>query len=170
MSTGQSNELPQRSGTFRAVVQSGSTITSYLRAGVGRPVVLLSRTAPDGVVPTSLIRTLGTSFRVLVPELPEQGEQFVEWFGPFLDGLGLTEVAVIVDDELAAPLMDIARTEPGRISRILLLSPDGCRPSSTNGLSQPLLCACIGCSVDELVTQAAWFLAGAPDHLDSGNG
>lgn len=166
MSSDPAFELPQRSGTFRAVVQSGHTITSYLRAGAGRPVVLLSRSLTDGAAPDTLVRTLGASFRVLVPQLPTEPEPLADWLVPFLDGLGLAEVAAVADHALAPALLRFAHAEPDRISRIVILSPAGCGPLAADGVTQPLLCACIDCSIEALVGQVAWFLAGAPERLD----
>ena len=168
MSADHSNELPQRSGTFRAVVQSGSTITSYLRAGSGRPVLLLARTrAPHLDI---LIDTLRTSFRLVVPELPEPPQPPCDWLTPFLDGLGLTEVAVIVEQEEAAALLDFAREEAHRVSRIVVLCLAEPAPIDSASVPRPLMAVSVTRPTDEVVHEVAGFLAGAPDQLNPRTG
>ena len=164
MSSGTPNELPQRSGTFRAVVQSGHTTTSYLRAGAGRPVVLLSSWGPGHMVYDTLVATLGSAYRLLVPQLPVPHQPLGAWLVPFLDGLGLTQVAVIVDADRAPDLVHFAQVDPDRISRIVILSPD--TPSGhVKGPTQPILSLSVEGPAGVLVDRVAWFLAGAPEVL-----
>ena len=163
MSNDPSSALPQRSGTFRAVVQAGSTVTSYLRAGAGRPVVVLSRTAPDHAPTSALIETLRTAFRVMVPQLALEPAASMEWLAAFLDGLGLHQVGIIVDQALAPELLGFAREEPQRVDRIVILADAGGTHPTWDGVTRPVLL--VADDADRVDT-ISWFLAGAPERLD----
>lgn len=159
------SDLPQRSGSFRAVVQSGATVTAYLRIGRGRPVLMLRH--GDLPLPAwdGLLATLSGSWRVLAPDLPVPPDDLAAWLPGFLDGLGLAETAAVADPSLAAATMAFVAADPNRISRLVILTVDGIAPAGVDRV--PVPCHLLDTSMpgDRLVSEATWFLSGAPLRL-----
>lgn len=117
-----SGGLPQRSGTFRAVVHAGTAATAYLRIGTGRPVVCLRSTATPAW--DLLIARLSSAFCVLVPDLPATTPAAPDWLTSFLDGLGLTDAIVVAESPAGVvdPWHQAFTTL--QVARVLLLVPE----------------------------------------------
>ena len=94
-------ELP-RSGTFRAMVRAGDSVTAYLRTGNGKPVILLRTSAQHERLWAIMLDQLSLGFRVIVPEVAPDPLSLDEWFAAFHDGLGIGAVSLVVDDNYAA--------------------------------------------------------------------
>lgn len=157
------SELPQRSGTFRAVVRVGATITEYLRSGRGRPVLMLRPPEPTGPLWDELLATTAGSLKVIVPEVMPQADDPAAWFAAFLDGLGLQQVAVVAHGVHASLTYDLAARDPERISRCILI--DGQGPPPRQPLTQPLLLLPADGDVADTVEAVVRFLAGDPDAM-----
>ncbi|HRP08392.1 MAG TPA: hypothetical protein PLL69_07880 [Gemmatimonadales bacterium] len=159
--------LPQRSGSFRAVVQSGTTVTAYLRIGRGRPVLLLRHGSSPLPAWDALLETLSDSWRVVAPEVPVEPSRLGGWLTGFLDGLGLADTAAVADPALSAALLTFVRTEPQRISRLVVLTSGHSAPPEAAAAPIPCQVLDLSLPAEDLVAEAAWFLSGAPDRLDT---
>jgi hypothetical protein len=93
---------------IEATVHAGTMETSYLRAGRGAPVILLTRHPTAMLANDPLVQTLIASFRVIVPRIPVGAVVTRAWLQALIEGLGCTGVRVIMDavdfddDEIAA--------------------------------------------------------------------
>lgn len=91
-----------------ATVQAGAVETPYLRAGRGTPVILLTNQSAAALVNDPVLEVLVSNFRVIVPTLPDAGNRTEAWLQGLIDGLGCSEVRVIIDahgfdeDEISA--------------------------------------------------------------------
>jgi hypothetical protein len=115
---------------IEAVVQTGLVETSYRRAGVGEPVLILAgrteREAGDW-----LFGQLAERFRTIAPVLPGEGE-LEAWLRGLIDGLGLDRPAVVAATALGAGLLRFMALDPGRAGRIALFNSlplDGVGPT-----------------------------------------
>ncbi|HET9441346.1 MAG TPA: hypothetical protein VFO52_14310 [Longimicrobiales bacterium] len=87
---------------IEAVVQAGSVETSYLRAGQGTPMFLLTPRPPAALMEDPLLLALVARFRVIVPALPSVEVDPGAWLRDIMDGLGCGEQTRVVV-ELPAP-------------------------------------------------------------------
>ena len=103
----------------------GAIETSYQRAGVGRPLVLL---VPPPREP-SVLAPLLERWRVIVPEstsvlaLPGSpgSTPFAEWLRGFLEGLGVQHVCVVADASLAVALATVQAQQPELVDHVEVL-------------------------------------------------
>jgi hypothetical protein len=86
---------------IEAYVQAGSVETSYLRAGCGAPLILLTHRSAAELIEDPLVHALSARFRLIVPLLPPVGVDAGGWLRDVMDGLGLEEARVLVDTEVA---------------------------------------------------------------------
>jgi pimeloyl-ACP methyl ester carboxylesterase len=120
-------EIPVRTGTFRAVVRAGATVTSYERTGAGDPVLLL--VGPDEDIATpfwqAIRKAIGAQFRLVVPDTGPTGGDLSGWLGTFLDGLGVEAASFVADEKVGVAVIGFALLTPDRVSRLVLVS-SGC--------------------------------------------
>lgn len=113
-----------RHESVHAEVRVGDSVTKYLRAGTGRPVLLLGRfDAPYAAWP-GLTAELAANFRLVAPQLPAGRDDFAAWVRAFLDGLGLLRVSIVATDEVGVAAIAFALLENERVDRLVLLSTD----------------------------------------------
>jgi pimeloyl-ACP methyl ester carboxylesterase len=119
-----SAEIPVRTGTFRAVVRAGNTVTSYERSGAGHPVLLL--VGPDAEIATpfwlAIRKAIGAQFRLVVPDPTPSVSDLGEWLGGFLDGLGVEGASLVADERVGVAVIGFALLAPDRVSRLVLVS------------------------------------------------
>jgi pimeloyl-ACP methyl ester carboxylesterase len=119
-------EIPVRTGTFRAVVRAGATVTSYERTGAGNPVLLL--VGPDADIATpfwqAIRKAIGAQFRLVVPDPGPTSGDLSGWLGNFLDGLGVGAASFVADEEVGVAVIGFALLAPDRVSRLVLVSND----------------------------------------------
>jgi len=84
----------------------------YHRLGAGPPLVLLG--------PTGRADELAARFRVIVPEMPDPGEDVGAWLTAFLEGLGMSGVTVLAAEPFHAVARDLALADPDRVSHVIL--------------------------------------------------
>lgn len=155
-----------RSGTFRALVQSGSTATAYVCSGAGRPVLVL-RQAEAHPVWSQLISAIAPRFRVITPEVPANQPEFDRWLRHFLDGLGHAEVRILADQTLAAPAIGFAILDPDRVERLAVISPTGpAIPGSIVEGGHPILFLRDDRPAAEIVATVTRFLAEGDPAVD----
>ncbi|HSG48609.1 MAG TPA: hypothetical protein VLA43_12390 [Longimicrobiales bacterium] len=116
-------------GEVEALVQAGSVTTRYLRAGHGPPVLLLLAQWPRTAWGMALFRELAASFRVVAPIRGAEAwgsstpDDTSAWIRGLLDGLGLLEVRVVVDETLAPALVPVLEPDGDRIRTIRVVAP-----------------------------------------------
>lgn len=118
-------------GEVEAVVQAGPMTTWYVRAGQGLPVLLLMRQGPRTTSGAPLFRRLAAEFRVVAPVCPT-GEwvdsgpgDAATWLRGLMDGLGLVEARVVVDESLAPALAPFLESDRDRVRGVLVTPPGG---------------------------------------------
>jgi pimeloyl-ACP methyl ester carboxylesterase len=168
-----SNDSPYVSSTraeaVRAEVRCGDLVTLYMRAGVGRPIVLLRAASAPGDVWNELSSRLAERFRVLVPDVAVERAEFADWLRGFFDGLGLTSVSLVVDESLGVGVIGCALLDLERVERLVLLTA---ADSEATGLEAvisdadrretlPLLVVLGTASADELAERITRFLSEA---------
>ncbi|MEO8448718.1 MAG: hypothetical protein ABI647_02945 [Gemmatimonadota bacterium] len=123
----------------RAAVRVGDVVTRYLRAGVGRPVLLLRGSQEPDLFWSGLAAGLAERVRVIVPELSEPFADFSGWLLAFLEGLGLHSVGVVAEDAAGLAAIAFALAEPDRIQQIVLLTVASSEPADNDpGFGEPL--------------------------------
>ncbi len=126
----------------RASVDAGAVTTYYARFGSGEPILLLGSGGAGDSLGSFLLAPLATRFRVIAPEpLVECGRvtlalpgsagapAFSTWLRDFLDGLGVEQVSIVAEGQLAIPSLCFALSDPGRVERLVLLYPDAPEPT-----------------------------------------
>jgi hypothetical protein len=101
-------------------VRASDQVIRYRRQGAGRPVLVLQSHRPDQ--PDSwLMAALAGRFRLLVPELPAARADVAARLALFLDGLGMTDVAVVAFGDLCLPALELALLGGDQVGRLALV-------------------------------------------------
>lgn len=137
-----------------AVLQTGAAETRYRRAGRGAPVLLLSGSAEADALAARLFDELARWCRVIEPVLPAGWRRLTAadgtdgaaaddgtaaedeaaaadvtaaavWLRDLIDGLGLDRPSIVVDAALAGELVTAARTDGGRLHRVVVFARTG---------------------------------------------
>lgn len=118
--------------TVEAVVRAGGVDTTYVRAGQGRPVLLMVHGTPATIARGALFRRLAEDFRVLAPApIPEAvtgrgsgGAVPVRiWLRGLLEGLGLHRPSLVADVAFSALLEPFLESEGGGLARMVFIVP-----------------------------------------------
>ena len=122
-----------RTGAFQAVVDAGEVETEYVRAGSGQ-VVLDQRGAPVDPEEDELFVALAERFRVIVPQSTSLAatvapagtgdSPFTRWLDGFLEGLGILQASLVVEEPLGAEALRFAIARPAHVVRLVILAPD----------------------------------------------
>jgi pimeloyl-ACP methyl ester carboxylesterase len=122
-----------RTGAFQAVVDAGEVETEYVRAGSGQ-VVLYLRGGPVDPEEDELFVALAERFRVIVPQSTSLGatiapagsgdSAFTHWLDGFLEGLGILQASLVVEEPLGAEALRFAMARPALVARLVILAPD----------------------------------------------
>lgn len=115
-------EIPQRSGSFQAVVRAGDAVVAYLRTGAGQPVLLLRRADSDILLWATLLERISEHFRVLIPEAMPDEASFAQWFAAFHDGLGLGPVRIVADSAYGVAVLQMALIHGDRVNRLVIFT------------------------------------------------
>lgn len=165
--TDNSNDSPTRTGSFRAAVRAGSTVTEYTRAGAGQPILLLLSNAGDDTgFAARILAAIADRFRVIAPSPIPLTEDFAAWLATFLDGLGLVRTSIVTEDRFGVHLLGFALRDPTRVDRLVILSTsapetddlDAALADPVHG-SHPLLIVRQGGPIDEVIAKVVRFLS-----------
>lgn len=110
-----------------AQVCVGDVITRYARRGAGSGVPVVVLREGGGGVWEGIDAALAAGRRVIVPEAPPPNASFMRWIRGFLDGIGLPPVALLAQGDFCLPAVELALTDPERLTHLLLV-PDGPSP------------------------------------------
>ena len=101
----------------RATVIAGARSVDYLAAGLGSPVMLFAREPLRSV----LVEDLSRERRVICPILEGIAtNDGADWLSDFLDGLGLENVFVVIDDSCASMAASLQDRAGHRFTGLLL--------------------------------------------------
>lgn len=124
----------------RATLRSGGLETRYLRAGVGRPVLLLAGRPERTPVPAQLFRALADGFRVVWPAMPRAASPAgrgaarptpsTAWLRGLVDGLGLGRCALVADGSFGLAAAWFALSDPLRVAGLVLVVPEALDPAA----------------------------------------
>jgi hypothetical protein len=92
-----------------AVLQAGNTEIVYCRAGDGSPVLLLRTGVLAGPLGGRLFERLAMRARVIAPVIPGGAiatTVLADWLREVTEGLGLVRPSVVIDEAMAAALLD----------------------------------------------------------------
>ena len=164
--TDQNSEIPTRTGSFRAAVRAGTTVTEYARAGSGQPLLLLLTDAVEAdSFAGRVLAGVADHFRVIAPAQIPTKEDFATWLADFLDGLGLIQTSIVTEDRFGVPVLGFALLEPSRVDRLIILSDtapetenlDGSLAAPAQG-ARPLLIVRRDGALDAVVSKVIRFL------------
>jgi hypothetical protein len=117
----RSSDIPQRSGSFQAMVRAGDSITAYLRTGKGNPVILLRRNGHADALWGLVLAEVGKGYRAIIPERAPHGAEFADWFRSFVDGLGLGAAGVVADAHFGACFSDVRLLDPDWLTTLVVV-------------------------------------------------
>ena len=151
-----------------AEVRAHEHVMRYRRSGTGEAVLLLHDGEADEPFWPELLTVLDTHFRVIIPQAPAPGVDMVGWLGDFLEGLGLTDVALLVANELSTRAIELALLDADQIGRVVLVPSgqgdgaglSGSLATATRRTTVPLLLVRRGLPAAEAVPLIARFLEG----------
>lgn len=133
-----------RTAPVLAVLQTAATETTYHRAGVGPPVLLLYAQALVDPLGAALFAALATRWRVIAPELPAGvggaggGLAVTAWLRDLIDGLGLERPSVVADEWFAGPLLGFVLMDRERVGGVAAVCRDHVDPHHPGALEDQL--------------------------------
>ena len=135
-----------------AEVRAHNHVMRYRRSGAGRVVLVLHPADDDGAdsLWPELAAALAERFRLIVPEAPADGADVSAWLGDFLEGLGVSGVALVAADRLCIPALELALLDADQIARVVLV-PGG--PATESGLDGALATTARRTSIPLLVVR-----------------
>jgi hypothetical protein len=151
-----------------AEVRAHEHVMRYRRSGTGRAVLLLHDGQGGEPFWPELPPALDGRFRVIVPQTPALDVDIVGWLADFLEGLGLTDVGILVADELCTQAIELTLLDADQIGRIVLVPRGrGDAPGLTGSLATaarrttvPLLVVRRGLPAEEALPVIGRFLDG----------
>ena len=114
-----------------AEVRARDQVMRYRRSGMGATSVLVCVSSGDALWP-ELLEALSMHARVIVPELPADGD-IARWLGDFLEGLGLCEVSVVAADPYCISAVQLVLLDADQVTRLLLVPVSGGTEAETEG-------------------------------------
>jgi hypothetical protein len=111
-------------GERHAVVQAGHIETGYRRAGLGPTVVLLVTTRTAAA--DHIFHALAGQFRVIQPAWPGglATENVAGWLRGVIEGLGLDQPLLVVDEGSAAGAHQLKATLPSLTGAVVSIHAD----------------------------------------------
>lgn len=122
-----------------AEVRARNQVVRYRRSGAGRAVLLLHAPGDADALWPELMDVLHTGYRLIVPTPPPADVALEPWLAVLLDGLGMSNVAVIATDAFSSAAIDRALAEPDQIAAVVLVRRDEDSPSTAARFAVPLL-------------------------------
>lgn len=114
-----------------AEVRVGDRVTRYVRRGSGSPVVLVGANTDESPVWRPLVDALVAHHRVVAPQAPPSGVDDTEWLRGFIEGLGLSSVALITGDAACAAALELVAADDFTIRKLVVVH--GAERSNGNG-------------------------------------
>lgn len=105
-----------------AEVRVGDHVTRYVRRGSGSPVVVIGAKPARSEVWAPLVESLGANHRLIIPQLPEAEQDIAAWLREFIEGIGLSSVALIAGDAARVPAIAVASADDFTIQKLVLVA------------------------------------------------
>ena len=141
-----------------AEVRVGEHVTRYVRRGTGPSVVLVGADASTSPVVLPLITKLAPKHRLIVPQTPV-ADDLASWLRGFIEGIGLSEIALIAGDAPAVAATELAVADDFTIRRLVVLGQSTTASSNGSHSSGRILWVDAGWSPEDAVTRIASFIA-----------
>lgn len=116
--------IPPRHETAWSEVRAHDHVMRYRRSGAGPAVLLLHPGETSDALWPELLHVLSSSFRVILPDLPDDANGVAPWLADFLEGLGFARVAVLAAGGFCLPALELALLDADQVARVVLV-PDG---------------------------------------------
>jgi hypothetical protein len=107
-----------------AEVRVGDHVTRYVRRGSGSPVIVLGANANGNRIWAPLVETLAARHRLVIPQVPKSQPDVAAWLRSFIEGIGVSSVALIAGDSLRLPALTLAGADDFTVRKLVLV-PDG---------------------------------------------
>jgi hypothetical protein len=114
-------EILDRAAPVRARVCADGVVAEYMRAGTGRPVVVLVPSDGWPAIADVLATRSGGRCRLIVPDSRPPSETLDDWLAAFADGLGVAGAVLVVAEPLGGAARAFAEREVDLVSRIVVL-------------------------------------------------
>jgi hypothetical protein len=163
---------PSSSDTTRAheswaEVRAHDQVMRYRRSGVGRAVLVLRSLGDPEPLWPELLEALGSSYRLIVPEPPSADADVAGWLADFLEGLGVSNVSILVGGSFCIPALELALLEGEQIARLVMVAEGrgtgdpgrGVLETALRRVAVPLLVVRRGQPAGEIVRVVTSFLA-----------
>lgn len=108
-----------------AEVRVGEHVTRYVRRGTGPSVVVVGADAQASPVWSPLVEQLVGSHRVVVPQQPPDGADVSTWLRSFIEGIGLTAIALIAGGAATAASLELTASDDFTVRRLVVLPTGG---------------------------------------------
>ena len=113
-----------------AEVRVGSHVTRYVRRGSGSPVIVLGANASGNALWAPLVETLAARHRLVIPQTPKAEQDVVAWLRSFIEGIGVSSVALVAGGKSSSPAFALAAADDFTVRKLVLV-PGG--ESNANG-------------------------------------
>lgn len=113
-----------------AEVRAGDHVTRYVRRGSGSPVIVVGANAKENALWAPLVENLAARHRLVIPETPKAEQDVAAWLRSFIEGIGVSSVALVAGGKSSSPALALASADDF-IVRKLVLVPSG--ESNGNG-------------------------------------
>lgn len=113
----------------------GDRVTRYVRRGTGSPVVLVGANTDESAVWRPLVDTLVAHHRMVAPQPPPSGVDDAAWLRGFIEGIGLSSVALIAGRAARSAALELAVSDDFTIRKLVVVL--GAGRSNGNGSGAP---------------------------------
>ena len=160
--------IPARHETTWSEVRAHDHVMRYRRSGAGPAVLLLHPGEASDALWPELLHVLSSSFRIILPDLPDDADDVATWLADFLEGLGFAHVAVLAAAGFCLPALELALLDADQIARVVLVPGgraeetglDGALATGSRDTEVPLLVVRRGLPAGEALPLVTRFLAG----------
>jgi hypothetical protein len=104
-----------------AECRAHDSVMRYRRSGVGPAVLLLRAEHEPSPLWPELDHVLASNFRVILPAVSGSDMNIAACLGDFLEGIGVSGVAVIAAEPFCMPALELALRDVDQVSRVVLI-------------------------------------------------
>ena len=112
----------------------GDHVTRYVRRGSGPPVVVVGANADQNGVWAPLVDALAGNYRIIIPQLPRSEPDVASWLRSFIEGIGLSSVALIAGRDAQLPAISLAAADDFTVRKLVLVGDGESNNSNATSL------------------------------------
>ncbi|HEX6053039.1 MAG TPA: hypothetical protein VFZ21_27415 [Gemmatimonadaceae bacterium] len=105
-----------------AEVRVGNHVTRYVRRGSGLPVIVVGANANDNAVWAPLVESLAGRYRLVIPQTPGTDPDMTGWLRSFIEGIGLTSVALVAGGQASGAALAVAAADDFTVRKLVLVT------------------------------------------------